>query len=117
MRRQGERITYFHDIRLRLQAHGCRLGGGALYPGEMEKPSAWDEMLAICRKLSAEMPFLRVDLYFVDGQVKVGELTCYPGAGWAIPEPYSLNEELGKLLPIPELGEAGAQGAKGKKGK
>ena len=80
-------------------------GGGALYPGEMEKPSAWDEMLAICRKLSAEMPFLRVDLYFVDGQVKVGELTCYPGAGWAIPEPYSLNEELGKLLPIPELGE------------
>ena len=80
-------------------------GGGALYPGEMEKPSAWDEMLAICRKLSAEMPFLRVDLYFVDGQVKVGELTCYPGAGWAIPEPYSLNYELGKLLPIPELGE------------
>ncbi len=80
-------------------------GGGALYPGEMEKPSAWEEMLAICRKLSAEMPFLRVDLYFVDGQVKVGELTCYPGAGWAIPEPYSLNEELGRLLPIPELGE------------
>ena len=80
-------------------------GGGALYKGEMEKPSAWDDMLEVCRKLSAEMPFLRVDLYFVDGQVKVGELTCYPGAGWAIPEPYSLNAELGKLLPIPELGE------------
>ncbi|MBQ3290637.1 MAG: glycosyltransferase [Kiritimatiellae bacterium] len=80
-------------------------GGGALYKGEMEKPSAWGEMLEVCRKLSAEMPFLRVDLYFVNGQVKVGELTCYPGAGWAIPEPYSLNLELGKLLPIPELGE------------
>ncbi|MBR2839702.1 MAG: glycosyltransferase [Kiritimatiellae bacterium] len=80
-------------------------GGGALYKGEMEKPSAWGEMLDVCRKLSAEMPFLRVDLYFVDGQVKVGELTCYPGAGWAIPEPYSFNEELGRLLPIPELGE------------
>lgn len=84
-------------------------GGGALYKGEMEKPAAWDEMLQVCRKLSAEMPFLRVDLYFVDGQVKVGELTCYPGAGWAIPEPYSLNFELGRLLPIPELGEAGKE--------
>ena len=78
-------------------------GGGALYRGEMEKPEAWDEMLKICRILSSEMPFLRVDLYYVDGQVKVGELTCYPGAGWAIPDPYSLNYELGELLPIPEL--------------
>ena len=81
-------------------------GGGALYPEEMEKPAAWDEMLEVCRKLSAEMPFLRVDLYYVDGKVKVGELTCYPGAGWAVPEPYSFNYELGKLLPIPELGES-----------
>ena len=80
-------------------------GGGALYKGEMEKPAAWDEMLEIVRKLSSEMPFLRVDLYYVNGQVKVGELTCYPGAGWAIPEPYSFNYELGKLLPIPELEE------------
>ena len=80
-------------------------GGGALYPNEMEKPAAWDEMLEIARKLSAEMPFLRVDLYYVNGQVRVGELTCYPGAGWAVPEPYSFNYELGKLLPIPELGE------------
>ena len=80
-------------------------GGGALYKGEMEKPAAWDEMLEIVRKLSAEMPFLRVDLYYVNGQVKVGELTCYPGAGWAVPDPYSFNYELGKLLPIPELGE------------
>ena len=80
-------------------------GGGALYPEEMEKPAAWDEMLDVARKLSAEMPFLRVDLYYVNGQVKVGELTCYPGAGWAIPEPYSFNYELGKLLPIPELEE------------
>lgn len=80
-------------------------GGGALYPEEMEKPAAWDEMLEVVRKLSAEMPFLRVDLYYVGGKVKVGELTCYPGAGWAVPEPYSFNYELGKLLPIPELGE------------
>lgn len=81
------------------------LGGMKRYAGRLEKPVAWDEMLEVCRKLSKGIPFVRVDLYDVRGRVMVGELTCYPGAGWAVPDPISLDFEMGKLLPIPELGE------------
>ena len=82
------------------------LGGMKRYAGRLEKPAVWDEMLEVCRRLSAGIPFVRVDLYDVKGRVRVGELTCYPGAGWAVPDPISLDFEMGSLLPIPELGES-----------
>ncbi|MCA9766896.1 MAG: hypothetical protein KC455_10820 [Carnobacterium sp.] len=44
-------------------------------------PVCFDEMLEVCRGLSADFPFVRVDLYDKDGQVIFGELTFTPAGG------------------------------------
>lgn len=49
---------------------------------EIERPENLDEMLAIAGKLSEDFPYVRVDLYNVDGKVYFGELTFYPWSGY-----------------------------------
>ena len=41
----------------------------------LPKPWNLDKMLEYARRLSAEFPILRVDLYNIDGQIFFGELT------------------------------------------
>lgn len=47
----------------------------------MEKPDELELMLDLARKLSAEVPFLRVDFYIVNHHIYFGELTFYPATG------------------------------------
>lgn len=49
---------------------------------EIERPAKLDEMLKIAEKLSEDFPYVRVDLYCVDGKVYFGELTFYPWSGY-----------------------------------
>ena len=49
---------------------------------EIERPENLDEMLTIAEKLSEDFPYVRVDLYDVDGNVYFGELTFYPWSGY-----------------------------------
>ncbi len=49
---------------------------------EIERPENLDEMLAVAEKLSEDFPYVRVDLYNVDGKVYFGELTFYPWSGY-----------------------------------
>lgn len=44
-------------------------------------PSSLADMIQIAEKLSKGIPFVRVDLYDVKGQILFGELTLYPAAG------------------------------------
>ncbi|MCD7717143.1 MAG: glycosyl transferase [Lachnospiraceae bacterium] len=46
------------------------------------KPSNFDEMLLVARKLSENIPFLRVDLYEIDDAVYFSELTFSPTSGF-----------------------------------
>ncbi|PKD43279.1 ATP-grasp fold amidoligase family protein [Rhodohalobacter barkolensis] len=46
-----------------------------------EKPRNLEKMFEIAAVLSEELPFLRVDMYNVNGKIYIGELTCYPGNG------------------------------------
>lgn len=45
------------------------------------KPEKLDEMIRIAKDLSRDFPFVRVDLYEVDGQVLFGEMTFFPQGG------------------------------------
>jgi len=45
------------------------------------KPGNLVEMLSIAEKLSNNIPFVRVDLYEINGKVYFGELTFYPSSG------------------------------------
>ena len=57
------------------------------------KPSNFDEMLEVARKLSEDIEFARVDLYNVDGRIVFSEITIYPSAGqepW-VPEEFEIE--------------------------
>jgi hypothetical protein len=74
----------------------------ALYrlPGSDQKlpcPRHLDEMLAVAEELSSGHKFIRVDLYCED-RVRFGELTFYPGAGFAPFIPEDFDYELGAYL-------------------
>ena len=66
------------------------------------KPEQFNQMLQIAKKLSKGIPFLRVDLYQVNGQVFFSELTFTPGGGWMPFAPRSADVEIGKMLKLPE---------------
>jgi hypothetical protein len=67
------------------------------------KPSCYEEMLEVAAALSKEFPFVRVDLYEVNGSVYFGELTFYPGKGVERFEPAEMDNKLGELLTLPQL--------------
>lgn len=62
------------------------------------KPKNFERMLDVARKLSEDFPFVRVDLYNVEGQIYFGELTFYPWTGYVQFTPDSFDFELGKLM-------------------
>ena len=57
----------------------------------LEKPKNFDKMIEISKELSAEFPFVRVDLY-------ISELTFVPTNGFMHIEPENLLLEWGKWL-------------------
>lgn len=75
----------------------------AFPPEEIPPPKSLDQMHAVARQLSRNFPFVRVDLYDIEGICKFGELTPYPEAGIGcrfIPENW--NEKIGSWLELPE---------------
>lgn len=68
---------------------------------EIKKPSTYDEMLVLARKLSQDFSFVRVDLYDVDGKIYFGEMTFTPMSGEADFEPSEYNKIFGDMLMLP----------------
>lgn len=62
------------------------------------RPNNWEYMVEIARKLSEPFPYVRVDLYNVDGKVYFGELTFYYGGGVSIIEPKKWRYVLGEWI-------------------
>lgn len=48
---------------------------------DCEKPDNYDELFNIAKKLSADLPYCRIDLYQDGDNVIFGEITLYPGGG------------------------------------
>lgn len=63
-------------------------------------PKRIDEMKKIAEKLSENTKFLRVDFYYVNDKIYVGELTFYPGCGFEGIEPYEIENKWGELIDI-----------------
>ena len=60
------------------------------------KPENWDLMIKLAANLSKDFPFVRVDLYNINGRIIFGELTFYPGSGYTSYTPDSFDFELGQ---------------------
>lgn len=67
----------------------------------IKKPSVYDEMIAVARKLAANQPFVRIDLYEINERVYFGEITFYPAAGLGAFKPAEWNQILGDLICLP----------------
>ncbi|MCQ9281070.1 glycosyl transferase [Priestia aryabhattai] len=65
------------------------------------KPSNFKEMKLLAEKLSKGLPFLRVDLYEINGQLYFSELTFFPCSGHLPFKPMKYDREIGKLLKLP----------------
>lgn len=60
----------------------------------------FEEMKALASKLSKGIPHLRVDFYYTQGQIYVGELTFFDGGGYLRFEPDEYNKILGDWIII-----------------
>lgn len=62
------------------------------------KPLRLEKMLEICRTLSNNIPFARVDLYVIDDKEYFGEITLFPASGMGVFEPEDWGKKLGDLI-------------------
>ena len=68
------------------------------YP--LEKPNNFDEMIKISEDLASPFPFVRVDLYDINGTVYFSELTFTPAKGTLILDDDKCDFEMGEWLDI-----------------
>lgn len=76
----------------------CR--GDETYFSKMKKPPHWDKMIQIAEVLSSDFPFVRVDLYDLEGKVYFGELTFTPADGMGTYFSYKIDKRLGSLYDL-----------------
>ena len=81
-----------------------------LYAGESMVQS-WEEGWSLINPSSGEIeelaeifskdiPFLRVDMYVINGQIYMSEFTFYPGAGFTPFEPFEWEEKIGSWIKL-----------------
>lgn len=80
-RQSGFPKFYFFDKSWKLKRYNKR-GKDAPKDFSLPKPENMDKMFEIAAILSKGIPFVRVDLYNVDGQIFFGEMTFYPASGF-----------------------------------
>lgn len=80
-RSTGHPKFYFFDRDWRLRRLNIR-GKEAPDDFTLPKPEGMDEMFRIASVLSEGIPFVRVDLYYINDKVYFGEMTFYPDSGY-----------------------------------
>lgn len=70
---------------------------------QIVKPKNLDEMFEIASKISKGFPFVRVDLYNINGKIYFGEMTFTPAAGLSTSYSEEGDLHLGSLLDIEKL--------------
>ena len=70
----------------------------------ISKPKQLKKMVELSKKLSKNIPFIRVDWYEIGDKLYFGELTFYPASGFEKFEPKEWNKKNGDMLSIDKLG-------------
>lgn len=68
---------------------------------DIKKPSNFQKMLEISKKLSLDIPFVRVDFYEVEKKMYFGEITFFPASGFGKFRPEEWNYKLGDMIKLP----------------
>lgn len=96
----GEKDKYvtYYDLNLNILPY--RLLPHDRKEGKISKPDNYDKMVEYAEKLSADFPFVRVDLYDVKGKIYISELTFLPTGGYMHLEPEGTDLEWGNWLKL-----------------
>lgn len=70
------------------------------HDSELQKPENYDLMVKLATELSKGFPFLRVDLYNIDGKVYFGELSVYPDNCHALMNPVKYEKIIGDMVTL-----------------
>lgn len=98
---EGLHVTFF-DVNwnvMPFERHYPKVDAG--FP----KPRNYELMKILAERLSEGIPFVRIDFYEVNNNVKVGELTFFPGSGFEEFTPSEWDFRLGEKIILDELGE------------
>lgn len=79
---------------------GSEFNGWRKSDTPISEPKEWQKMVEIAEKLANPFPFVRVDLYDVDGKIYFGEMTFTPAKGTLIFDDDKADFEQGKWLDI-----------------
>lgn len=64
-------------------------------------PVSFKEMKIMAEKLSANIPFVRIDFYNINGRAYFGEITFFPASGFGKFKPEIWNERIGNWVKLP----------------
>jgi TupA-like ATPgrasp len=64
---------------------------------DIPRPASLELMIAGAEALAEDLPFVRVDLYEIDGQPLFGEMTFYPRSGFGHFDPPEFDRKIGSL--------------------
>lgn len=70
-------------------------------PKEFIKPANYDRMIGIARTLSKNIPFVRIDLYNLNGKIYFGEITFFPSSGFEPLTDPDWDYKLGSWITLP----------------
>ena len=97
----GHRANYY-DRNLNLLSFGEKL-----CPPNFEKkivfPESIKKMIELAEKISCNIPFVRVDLYEVNGNIYFGEMTFFPNSGFGKFTDEGWDYKLGSWLVLPNI--------------
>lgn len=71
------------------------------------KPEHWEDMVKFAKLFAKDIPFLRVDMYEIEGQIYISEFTFYPGSGTTPFSPQEWEEKWGDEIKIEQLSAGG----------
>jgi hypothetical protein len=79
---------------------GSQFNGWRKADHPLVKPHNFSEMVALAETLGKEFPFVRVDLYHVDGKIYFNEMTFTPAKGTLLLDDDAVDYEMGAWLDI-----------------
>ena len=79
---------------------GSQFNGWKKTDYELKKPENFEEMVKIAEKIAGNFPFVRVDLYNINGRIYFSEMTFTPAKGTLILDDDKCDFEMGEWLKI-----------------
>ena len=79
---------------------GSQFNGWKKTDHPLEKPANFDKMVSFAEKLAKKFPFVRVDLYDINGKIYFSEMTFTPAKGTLILDDDKADFEMGEWLDI-----------------